>query len=371
MSAPREALLTAIGEGADRLVTVDLLAYGVIGPLYEAARTHFGAPLCLLAARLLQERLAGEGATVALTTGLILPGHHPYGETDGPIGTAALARALALGFDARILVLTEPELVPLMASLLRQAELQVVGADAFVREDGRHRPVATVLSQTRDPDRAADEAARQLERFEVRAVVAIEKCGANRHGVYHMVGGADISAGTARAQTLFQEAARRGILTIGIGDRGNELGFGPIADTVQDLLPYGRRCTCPCGGGVADETAADLTLPATVSNWGAYGIALCLAALLDRQELLHGPELERELFRTARAAGGVDGMSGRAELSADGIGAPVHMALLTLLHEQYRALSARNPSPFSTPILGLDRTQPGPRARRQKGRPPA
>jgi hypothetical protein len=181
--------------------------------------------------------------------------------------------------------------------------------------------------------------------------VAIEKAGANRLGVYHMVGGENISEGASKGASLFMVAHRLGVLTIGIGDRGNELGMGPIAETVRALLPRGSACTCPCGGGVADETPADLAVPAVISNWGAYGVAACLAVLTDTPELIQSPDLEAALFDAARRAGGVDGMSGRATRSADGVPADVNVAVSRLLAEIYRAQSARNPSPFSTPLI--------------------
>jgi hypothetical protein len=350
MTETSEALLRQIGENVDRLVTIDALSYGVIGRLYEAARVAHEIPLSLKAARLLIERAGG--GTVLITTGLILPGHHPYGETDGPVGTVVLGRALALGVNVKVLVVTEPELCGLLSALLRTAELQVVAAEDFRRDTGAHRPVACVLPQSRSEKEAARQAAEYLEDFGVGAVVAIEKNGANAQGVYHMVGGIDISDQVSKSVTLFTEAAKRGIPTIGIGDRGNELGFGPAAEAVRKLLPFGTDCGCPCHGGVADQTPADLTFPAVVSNWGAYGIAACLAALIEDPELIHSPDLERELFRTAVREGGVDGMSGRVAPAADGIGVDVSAAVVTLLHEIYRARSARRPSPFSTPLLG-------------------
>ncbi len=345
-----DALLTQIGENVDQLVTIDVLSYGVIGPLYRAARLRQGAPLCLEAARRLQQQVPA-GGCVILTTGFILPGHHPYPETDGPVGTAVLARALALGLKARVAVVAEEELAPVLIALLRTAELQVIAPAAFHEESGTHRPAACVLPLSRDEAVATAQADEYLRQDHVRAVVAIEKAGANAKGVYHMVGGDDVSAGVAKAAALFTAARRLGLLTIGVGDRGNELGFGPLADVVQGLLPFGKRCRCPCAGGVADETPADLAVPAVVSNWGAYGIAACLAALVEDAKVLHTPELERELLWTAVRAGAVDGMTGRAMPAADGIGLDVNASVVALLGEIYRAQSARNPSPFSTPLI--------------------
>lgn len=115
-----DPLVRHIGECADQLVTIDVLGYGVIGPLYRAARERQGGPLCLQAAQRLAERVRPGGCAM-ITTGWILPGHAPYGETDGPVGTAVLARALALGLQAKVLVATEPELVEMVAAACRAA----------------------------------------------------------------------------------------------------------------------------------------------------------------------------------------------------------------------------------------------------------
>jgi hypothetical protein len=340
-----------VGENVDRLVTIDVMSYGVIGPLYEAARNaNGGVPLCLGAAAKLCEQVT-PGSTVILTTGLILPGHYPYGETDGPLGTAVLARALAFGLGARVLVAVEPELMVVNAALLRTAELQVIEPAALLREDGKLRATAAVIELPRDLEAARARSAALFADYCVKAVVAIEKPGVNSLGVYHMVGGADISPTVGKGAALFEAAQANGTLTIGIGDRGNELGMGPLSTTTRDLLPRGSNCGCPCGRGVADETHSDIAVVSTVSNWGAYGIAACLATLLDQPDLIQSPELEAALFATAVREGGVDGMTGRASPTADGVTFGVHVGITHLLAEIYRGQSARNPSPFSTPIV--------------------
>ncbi len=351
----RSPFMQQVGENVDRLVSIDFPSYGVIGPLHAGARRLQEGPLCMRAAEMLIERVK-PGSTVAILTGLIIPGHHPYGETDGPLGAAVLARALAMGLSARVVVAIEPELVGMMSALLRTAELQVVDADTLAGEDGRHRAAAAVLAHSRDRDEARAQASNWIDRFGIGAVVAIEKAGANAQGIYHMVGGGDISATVSKGDTLFAEATKRGLTCIGIGDRGNELGMGPIADVARELLPFGKVCRCPCGGGVADQTAADLAIAATVSNWGAYGVVACLAALLERPELLHTAALERALLDRAIQVGGVDGMCGRPIAAVDGMGAATSASVVELLAEIYRAQSVRDPSPYSTPLIKKDRT---------------
>jgi hypothetical protein len=334
-----EAVLTQIGRNADQIMTCDLLCYGAIGPLYAQSLARQGGPLSLKAARMLQQSLAG-GRTVAITTGLILPGCHPHGETDGPLGAVVLARALALGTGARVIVICEEELMPLLAALLRTAGLKVVAEqDLAVARS----PVAAVVPLSRDAATARAAAAEMFDRHSIAALVSVERNGRNHAGIYAMVNGTDLSDTIGKGVELFAAARDQNIPTVGIGDRGNELGFGPVSDIVAALLPKGAIA--------ADVTPSDLAVPASVSNWGCYAIACCLAALLDEPELLHSADLETSLAFVAQQNGGIDGMTGRADLATDGMGAQVSAAIATLLCENFRAMIARHPVPFSTPLI--------------------
>jgi hypothetical protein len=346
----RTPLIQQIGRNIDQLVTIDLPSYGVIGPLYAGAVEIQGGSLCLRAAELLKER-ARPDTSVIILTGLILPGHHPHSETDGPLGAAVLARALALGLSAHVVVAVEPELTGMMTTLLQVAGLDVVDKAPLHESDTSRPPAATVVALSRSRVEARAQAAAWIDDFRASAVVAIEKAGANAQGVYHMVAGADISDTAGKGDAVFAEATARGLLRIGIGDRGNELGMGPVSEVSRRVLPFGRDCGCPCHGGVADQTEADLAVPAVISNWGAYGVAACLAAIEDRPDLLHHAGLERELLEAAIAAGAIDGMSGRPRMAVDGIGLETGIGIVELLAEIYRAQSVRDPSPFSTPII--------------------
>ena len=330
-----------IGRNVDALISCDLLSYGVIDRLFAAAVKAQGGPLSLKAADLVADALADGGAALVLT-GLILPGQHPYGETDGPLGTAVLARALAFGLGTPVMVACEVELHGLLAALLRRAGLQVVSADALEESRGRRAAVAVVPLST-DAGQAGDQAARWISDHDIRIGVSVERNGTNAEGRCCMVNGADLTGVIGRGDSVFGALTKAGLPTLGIGDRGNELGFGHLAKTVAAILPKGAVA--------ADVTLATLALPATVSNWGCYGIACCLAARLRNPELLHDATLETALAETALSAGGIDGMSGRTELSADGIGTPVHAALATMMAEVYRARAARDPSPHSTPLI--------------------
>ena len=348
-----QELLRLMAENVDRLVNLDISGYGVIGALYEAARAYHRRPLTLLAAERLHQALR-PGDYFFVTSGWVMPGFYPVGETDGPIGAAALGRALGIGLGARMVVLTEETMVPITVASCRGAGLNVLTEADIEQAPRKPHPsnlFCLVLPFPIEDDHAIKESKRLFQQYRPKSLVAIEKNGPNRKGVYHMVGGFDNSDCVAKAGRLFEEASRRGMLTIGIGDRGNEIGFGAIEEVPRRLLPFGRKCTCPCGAGVVDATTVDVLVTAAVSNWGAYGIAACLAVLLDRPEILHDPATEARMLHCCVNAGGVDGFSCRPIPVTDGMPEAVHVSIVTLLHEIVRAPAARGPAVFSTPLF--------------------
>ncbi len=344
---PHARLVAQIALNIDRLVNLDISGYGVIGELYHAAAAHYGAPLSLLAAR----RLAGAlqaGDNFLVTCGWLMPGFYPYGETDGPIGAATLGRALGLAFGARMIVVTEAEMVPIVTASCRAAGLNVMTEDdlaAAPRPPHRNNLYCLVVPFPIDAGAGRDETTRLFETYEPKAVVAIEKNGPNQEGRYCMVDGADNSDCVIKAGLLFDAAARQNILTVGIGDRGNEIGFGAIAEVPRRLLPFGEQAT--------DSTVVDVLVPAAVSNWGASAIAAALAADLDRPELLHDIATESRMLAATIAAGGVDGFSCQPVPATDGMTETVHAGVCALLHGLVAAPAAKSPSVFSTPIIDL------------------
>jgi hypothetical protein len=131
---------------------------------------------------------------------------------------------------------------------------------------------------------------------------------------------------------LLAEAARgQGVLTIGIGDGGNEVGFGAVRQQIAASLPLAGRCLNGCPSGVVTAIAADIMVSASVSNWGAYAVAAALAVLRREPSLLHTPELERELIAASVAAGARDGATFAADLLVDGIDCNGHTSFVGLL----------------------------------------
>lgn len=184
------------------------------------------------------------------------------------------------------------------------------------------------------PDEGRAFAEDLFARFDPAAVVFVEKAGPNRNGVFHSIMGTGRPAEImANAHFLEEIARRRGVPTVGIADGGNEIGGGEIAEAVSEIQPYGRKCQCPCEGGVGTVVGADVLVMASVSNWGAYGVAAALAGLTENLEVLHDQETELRMLERCVAAGAMDGAYARLIPYVDGTSAGVQTSVITMLHE--------------------------------------
>jgi len=314
-----------IGEGIDRLVSIEITGRGVIGDLYQAARALQDAPLCLTAAARLLERVH-KGQVVILATGLPM---YPWfaGEQDGPVGTATLARALLLAVGARPIIVTDPVNVDLCAAALR-------GAGLYVRplDDALSLPTtAAVLPFPLEWEEAAARAQALLDTLRPSALVAIERTGANEHRQYHSSSGKRLTDYCGKIDTLFASAAEREILTMGIGDGGNEIGCAAIRDSVLRAVPHAARCACPCGGTTIPQVPTDLLIAAAISNWGAYGVEAGIALLLERPEILHTRDIDARVHDLCAAAGANNDGPGLLDVGADAVAGPLHGHIVDLL----------------------------------------
>jgi hypothetical protein len=156
------------------------------------------------------------------------------------------------------------------------------------------------------------------------ALVSVEKLAPNARGIIHSMVGQDVTATQARSDLLFPLAEGARTLTVGIGDRGNEIGLG-------GLLPRPGRCACPCRGKFAWVLRAQIPVVASSSNWGAYGVTAALSARLKDRRLLHRPGSEVRMLRRMVRAGAVDGITRRRAPTVDGLGLTLQAALVGTL----------------------------------------
>ena len=243
------------------------------------------------------------GATsVGLITGFFVPrGDVAAPETDGPVGTALLAAALAAcGVPARIAVDTP------CAGAVRAA-IAAAGEGVAVDE------VAV------DDAVALERLALRWRDLGVSHAVAIERCGRSADGRPRNMRGVDVSAWTAPLDDLFLAGPW---VKLAVGDGGNEIGMGKLPPgLIARFVPNGEAIAC--------VTGCDHLVVAGVSNWGAYGLMAALAVVRPdwAPTIARFLSAERDLAVThaiVEQAGAVDGVTAKREATVDGFGPDIH-----------------------------------------------
>lgn len=322
----------------DRLITVEMkmrrkgIPRGIIVELYNAARERLGnKALTYLAATALMQA-AKEPKPIIISTGFKFGSFVPLGETDGPPGAAALARTLSMCLKVPIIIITEKDLIDGTGNVVK-----AVGLNFKKHSKKLTAPTKVgIIGFTTDAELAQEEARKLIEEIDPCAVITTEKIGPGEKGVYHSALGTDISAEQAKVDSVVEEAKKKKILTIGIGDLGNEIGFGLIFDVARHIVSLGMDCGYPCHSGIISVTATDVLLPCATSNWGAYGISAALAFLNKNIDLLHTPRDEHRMIMACLNSGAVNGGMGEPTLGVDGIDLDIHMYMVAMLREIVR-----------------------------------
>jgi len=321
-----QAALIEIAETIDQLITSDVTSRGVISKLYRFAREKTAIPLTLAAAQALADSIK-VGDVVFIATGWLDRPHVSLqiGETDGPPGAVVLARALHHAFNVVPFFLIEESLVTIMEAVVQAVGFKILPREEAIKAASSEAPIhaASVLSFPADLNEAAKVSTHLIRQYQPSAVIAIEKGGMDNKGLIYTSRGDDTTAYMAKIDLLMHEAQKSRITTIGIGDGGNEIGMGIIQEGIRKALPFGEI--------IAPVTETDYLVTASVSNWGAYGIAACLAILLGNPAVFHDEILEQRILHRCADAGLIDGISGYVEEGADGLPAKVHIALVTIL----------------------------------------
>lgn len=291
--------------------------------LITASAGHFAAA---------SQSIAGTAdAAVGVVTGFFIPtADPPAGETDGPLGAVFLARALTpLGI--RVVLLTDAFCAPALAAGLGMAGLRKsvavvtlppasqfpsLTADAYWEAVAERtgRLTHLIALERVGPSHTIESLAAQSADF---VETYRREVPAEHHDRCHTMRGLDITDKMCPAHLLFEASGRKkaGVVTIGIGDGGNEIGMGKIA------WPILVR-NIPRGGLVACRVATDHLIVCGVSNWGAYGLSAGVRLLRG-----HGPDadlfnLQREaelLECLVRQGPLVDGVSGKETATVDGL----------------------------------------------------
>ncbi|MDR1569311.1 MAG: DUF4392 domain-containing protein [Oscillospiraceae bacterium] len=312
-----------VGQNLDDLMNLDPRGYGICRILYPAARKLAREPLSIRFAKRLMAA-AGEGDIVYILTGFVLPPHR-CAETDGIIGSSLFARALVLALGAKPVLIVPEECVNAAQKLAA-----AVGLHAYdTVEEARAYPYSeAILPFTRDASKAEERAEQILSMGKPAALVSSEAAGANSMGLYHNAGGIDVTDLEAKSDALYRLAQRTGIPTFSIGDLGNEMGMGAIADHLDRWIPRAAR-----GFGersIAADTSADILLTATVSDWGMNAVIAALAYLKEDPDILHSAELQKDAMVAASRAGMVN-MYGDLNPAIDGFDVDFNQTVLHLM----------------------------------------
>jgi D-glutamate cyclase len=294
---------------------------------------------------------------VLITTGFAVAADAP--ETDGPPGAAVLGHALAQ-LGARVRYVTDPVNVPILESALavlgERADVLVypegngVAPALLRREHPTHMVAIERPGRCREGDylnaRGVSVAAwnRPIDELFVRCrdgltagrAQGVRGLGRGASRAAHSASGIGLYAshiglrtsskghhavGMGRHASVAGRRASR-VVTIGVGDGGNEIGMGNVRARLRRLGPLMSR--------IAAIVETDHLVVAGVSNWGAYGIVAALSEVAGHT-FLHAPEEERRLIEACVGAGAIDGLSRRREATVDGLGLDVHMAFVRLL----------------------------------------
>ena len=263
-----------------------------------ALRQHLPPHFCSDAARYM---LKHPGHAM-LATGFYIP-QSDAPETDGPPGALALGSALR-ALDRPVSYVTGAPLAGMLSDYL-----DCRGDDSMVIE----YPVLY------GDDENSDITEQILKEYDPALLISVERCSPSVSGAYLNMRGHDISDGTPRVEYLFLS----GIPSVGIGDGGNEIGMGNLAEVIAatDRLPDDPASVC-----------CDCLVIASVSNWGGYGIGRG-AVTGNREEICCRPSrrtagvLNVWLTRDRSA-----GWTGRQDYLVDGFTVDENEAVLRRLH---------------------------------------
>lgn len=309
-----------VGENLDALMNLDPRGYGVCRILYAGSRAFTGEPLTMHAAQVLCDSIKENDLVYILVGFVLLP--HKVPEMDGTVSAMLLARALVMAFHAKPIIVCPADSVQAIEKCAAVVGLHIYEDLDTVQE----LPLSMGVAAFTKDKAAAPAQAEALAARKPAAVISVEASGANAQGVPN----------------------------IAIGDLGNEIGMGTIADHIKKYVPFTDKgeCQCGCGGGILSATAADNIITATCSDWGCYGLMAALAYLKKDMEILHHEEMESEVMRVAARSGFID-MTGSLLPGIDGFSTRMNVGIVSLMRQctAYAVRFSHNSDHWFSPVL--------------------
>lgn len=211
-------------------------------------------------------------------------------ETDGPLGSSLINSILNnLGFNTSLL--TDPFSEKVVKASTKSDKIIIEESYENFLEKHKENDISFIVSCERP--------GRSLKNKDYRTMRA-----------------KDISNQNCNLDLLFPgENEKKNYLTIGIGDGGNECGTGNIYKEVQKKINYGDE--------ICTDRFCDVLIMSGVSNWGALGLSASLVILNGEKKnmeyFIDECYYQREMLEKMIEAGSYDGVSGKGELSVDGM----------------------------------------------------
>jgi hypothetical protein len=143
----------------------------------------------------------------------------------------------------------------------------------------------------------------------------------------------DITRFTAKTHFLLELAKRLNlpIESIGIGDRGNEIGAGKIPWDV-----FRQNSTTNREAVFSSRVRTDYLISCGISNWGGYALLAGVALAMGRLDILEKVTPEQEgivLDYLVRHGPAIDGITGKQDHSVDGIEFDDYMRVIERIKE--------------------------------------
>lgn len=316
--------ISSICEAIDDLISVQIEpqpepADRRLRLLAQAARELQGGMTEPAAEALL--RGARDTGCVVVSSGWVVDRWFPRGELCGIVGAVGLSRFFVAALGARVVFPTEAEVVPVARALFRAAGVRTCEWAEFEASD---LPQVCLVEFPKTDEEAARQCDELIAGVSPGAAVTVEKCGPAPGGVFHTGGGMDMSETTARVNLLVDRLRAEGRPTVGVGDLGNEIGFGRIRDQTAEILG-GGACRCGCGAGIVAETETDALVVGAASNRAAMGLEAALGVMSGRGQFVRDGVLDARLIDEASRQGAVDSFTVSPTLT-DGHGVPASLS---------------------------------------------
>lgn len=161
-------------------------------------------------------------------------------------------------------------------------------------------------------------------------LLSLERVGPSwQDGRCYSMRGKDVSPWVSPVADWFEAGRPPGVVTIGIGDGGNEIGMGKISrEVIARNIPLGETIAC--------RVATDHLIVAATSNWGAYALAAAvyhLRGAVPAEDLFDPQREAAELRRLVDQEKLIDGKTGKAEPTVDGLPLADYLAVLPQLKQ--------------------------------------